>query len=320
MAVRTQVVTLAGGASTWTVVGADGLPVSEVEGFLEYLRLTGCSPNTVRSYAGGAALWWGFMSAGGLDWRRVGVADVGSFLSWLRFGRGAEPSEATVASRLAAVVAFYRFHETYSGVDVARRITTVGGRWRGPYRGMLGLAAIGVERTGNEPSHDRRFPAGDNIAGPIESGPDHEPDRVIVSMAELPPPTPLAQDRHLTPGQRLQLGENLSCTRRAPLSCDPGSKRPTASRALMAAMTSPIAAAAQVVRSAPVRCRASATRREASSRRYSRAARCRSDGSLSSSTMRRWFHTLVTRVPEFGTVGGRQPSKIRKCSDGSPGL
>jgi hypothetical protein len=50
-----QVVTLAGGASTWTVVGADGLPVSEVEGFLEYLRLTGCSPNTVRSYAGGAA-------------------------------------------------------------------------------------------------------------------------------------------------------------------------------------------------------------------------------------------------------------------------
>jgi hypothetical protein len=138
MAVRTQVVALAGGASTWTVVGPDGLPVSEVEGFLEYLRLTGCSPNTVRSYASGAALWWGFMSAGALDWRRVGVSDVGSFLSWLRFGRSAEPSEATVASRLAAVVAFYRFHETYSGVDVARRITTVAGRWRGPYRGMLG--------------------------------------------------------------------------------------------------------------------------------------------------------------------------------------
>jgi hypothetical protein len=67
--------------------------------------------------------------------------------------------------------------------------------------------AIGWERTGNEPGHDRRLPAGDNIAAPVESGPDQEPDRVIVSMAELPPPAPLAQDRYLTPSQRLQLGE-----------------------------------------------------------------------------------------------------------------
>jgi site-specific recombinase XerD len=135
--VRTQLVALAGEATTWTVVGSDGLPVDDVEAFLEHLRLTGCSPNTIRSYAAGAALWWTFVAAGNLDWRRIGVADVGAFLSWLRFGRGNEPAEATVASRLAAVVAFYRFHEAYHGVDVARRITTVGGRWRGPYRGML---------------------------------------------------------------------------------------------------------------------------------------------------------------------------------------
>jgi integrase len=65
----------------------------------------------------------------------------------LRFGRGVEPSEATMASRLAAVVAFYRFHEAYSGVEVARGITTLAGRWPAPHRGLLAhLAGRGGDR------------------------------------------------------------------------------------------------------------------------------------------------------------------------------
>jgi site-specific recombinase XerD len=147
MSIRTQMVALADGSKTWTVVGPDGLPLDEAEGFLEHLRLTGFSPNTVRSYARGLALWWSFITGAELDWRRVGVADLGAFLSWLRFGRGVEPSEATMASRLAAVVAFYRFHEAYSGVEVARGITTLAGRWPAPHRGLLAhLAGRGGDR------------------------------------------------------------------------------------------------------------------------------------------------------------------------------
>lgn len=55
---RTQRVVLPCGGSTWTVLGRDHQVVGPAEEFLEYLRVQGTSPNTVKSYARALALWW----------------------------------------------------------------------------------------------------------------------------------------------------------------------------------------------------------------------------------------------------------------------
>lgn len=49
--VRVQPVQLPDGERTWTVLGADQLPVPVVESYLELLRQTGRSLNTVKSHA-----------------------------------------------------------------------------------------------------------------------------------------------------------------------------------------------------------------------------------------------------------------------------
>jgi hypothetical protein len=51
MSVCVQPVELPGGDRTWTVLGADHRQVGPVEEFLEYHRVTGSSPHTVRAYA-----------------------------------------------------------------------------------------------------------------------------------------------------------------------------------------------------------------------------------------------------------------------------
>ena len=127
-----------GSARSWTVIDSDGLPIPPIERWLEQLRVTNAAPNTVRAYAAGLALWWVFLEVDGLDWQSVGIGDVASFLSWMRYRQPERsPSEATLSARLAAVVAFYRFHEAFSGVAVAQGLYRLGGRWRGQGRGVL---------------------------------------------------------------------------------------------------------------------------------------------------------------------------------------
>jgi site-specific recombinase XerD len=111
---------LPGGERTWTVLGRDLLVVGPVEEYLEYLRAQRCSPNTVKSYARGLALWWEFLEQFELEWAQVTLEAFGSFLTWLRTGEGPrvtsiEPrpsrfAEATVAVRLRAVISFYGYH------------------------------------------------------------------------------------------------------------------------------------------------------------------------------------------------------------------
>uniref|UniRef100_UPI003F497E59 site-specific integrase n=1 Tax=Nonomuraea bangladeshensis TaxID=404385 RepID=UPI003F497E59 len=71
---------------TWTVLDADYRVVQPIERYLEHLRPTDHSPNTVESYAKGLELWWTFLDARGQSWDRVGVTDVGTFLGQLRRG------------------------------------------------------------------------------------------------------------------------------------------------------------------------------------------------------------------------------------------
>ena len=131
MSVRVQRVVVPGGERTWTVLGADHRRVEPVEAFLEYLRVRALSPNTVKSYARALALWWEFLDLFDLVWDGVGVEDFGRFLGWLRSGdtpgvvsiesRQARFSERTIAVRLHAVSAFYRYHH-FNGVDAASRL------------------------------------------------------------------------------------------------------------------------------------------------------------------------------------------------------
>jgi site-specific recombinase XerD len=128
---RVQRVTVPGGERTWTLLGPDYRRVEPVEDFLEYLRVRGMSPNTVKSYARALGLWWEFLALFGLAWDGVTVADFGRFLGWLRSGNSPvlasiEPgaarfSERTIAVRLHAVRAFYRYQH-FNGVEAASRL------------------------------------------------------------------------------------------------------------------------------------------------------------------------------------------------------
>jgi integrase len=141
-----QLVVTPAGERTWTVLGADHRPVQPVEGFLEYLRVLGRSPNTVKSYARALALWWEFLGLYGLGWEGVKLEDFGSFLGWLRTGdtpavvsiepRPARFCEETVAVRLQAVASFYRYHH-FNGVEAASGLYERAFRPGRPYKPML---------------------------------------------------------------------------------------------------------------------------------------------------------------------------------------
>src|SRR5487761_1495994 len=143
---RTQRVTLPGGAATWTVLGADCRVVGPAEEFLEYLRVQGTSPNTVKSYARALALWWTYLSVFGLAWDELTLADVGGFLAWLRSGDGPQVvligprpprfAESTISTRLRAVTSCYRFHEL-NGVALGGDLVRVVQGGRAVYKPML---------------------------------------------------------------------------------------------------------------------------------------------------------------------------------------
>jgi site-specific recombinase XerD len=143
---RTQRLVLPGGTATWTVLGCDHRVIGPAEEFLEYLRVQGTSPNTVKSYARALALWWSYLAVFGLAWDQVRLAQVGSFLSWMRSGdgpqvtsivaRSARFAESTIATRLRAVTSCYRFHE-FNGVELGGDLVRLVAGARAAYRPML---------------------------------------------------------------------------------------------------------------------------------------------------------------------------------------
>ena len=68
------------------MLGADHRPVGPVEEFLEYHRVTGSSPHTVRGYAKALQLWWRYLELDGRDWAGADVPALAGFVSWLRQG------------------------------------------------------------------------------------------------------------------------------------------------------------------------------------------------------------------------------------------
>lgn len=125
---------------SWTVLGEDDEPVEPVERYLSYLSAIERSPNTVKAYAHDLKDFFCFLGGRGLDWRKVGLDDIGEFVAWLRLpaaGRSGEvavlPSTepplgaATVNRKLSAVSAFYQ-HQARYGVDLGDLLTT----WAAP--------------------------------------------------------------------------------------------------------------------------------------------------------------------------------------------
>jgi len=131
-----RVVMPASRRESWTVLGADAVPIEPVERYLAYLTDIERSPNTVKAYAHDLKDWFVFLAGRCLDWREVRLEDVGEFVAWLRLppegrdGRVAVlPSvehhcgEATVNRKISAVSAFYQ-HAARNGVDLGELLTT----------------------------------------------------------------------------------------------------------------------------------------------------------------------------------------------------
>jgi len=143
---RVQRVALSSGDRTWTVLGADHLPVGPAEEYLEYLRVQRASPNTVKSYARALALWWEYLAVFGRDWDAVTLEDFGGFLTWLRTGDGpqvvsieagqARFAESTIEARLRAVLSCYTYHQL-NGVDVGRDLYRITHGRAGSYKPLL---------------------------------------------------------------------------------------------------------------------------------------------------------------------------------------
>jgi integrase/recombinase XerD len=118
----------AGGEVSYTVLGADGLPVGPVEAYLAHLSVVGRAPNTVAGYAHDLRDFVEWLGLRGLDYRAVSLEQVGEFFGWLRRPRPARrpgvfalPSAPpavvgrTLLRKRAALAGFYRFHARRDG-------------------------------------------------------------------------------------------------------------------------------------------------------------------------------------------------------------
>jgi integrase/recombinase XerD len=100
------------GGVWWVVLDAELAVHREASEFLACLQGADRSPHTIRAYAGRAALFLGWCSAAGVDWRRVELAQLARFKHWLEItpiGKGRTRSGSTVNAILTAVCELLRF-------------------------------------------------------------------------------------------------------------------------------------------------------------------------------------------------------------------
>lgn len=154
-----RVVAPVSGAVSWTVVDERFEPVAPAEAYLAHLEAIERSPNTVRAYASSLRLWFEYLSARSVEWDKVGLDDVGRFVSWLR-----SPAEnvivigavanrravATVNRHLAAVFGLYDFHAR-RGVRVAAELVDWRRGGRGTYKPFLDQVGGRSRRAAHRP-------------------------------------------------------------------------------------------------------------------------------------------------------------------------
>ncbi|MFN6554763.1 tyrosine-type recombinase/integrase [Mycolicibacterium septicum] len=168
---RVQLVRFADRPHTYTVVGADQLPVPPAREYLRFLREEGASPNTVRAYAYGLAAWFTVLEHTNTAWDDFPSSMFGAFLSYLRTGdlpgtaRIGAPqtvmAESSLQPRGAAVLSMYRyFADAHDLSRPYRRLYSTHARSarRGRNRYAPFLTGVGPSRDGDVPLYRRRAP------------------------------------------------------------------------------------------------------------------------------------------------------------------
>ena len=110
----------------WTLLDDDFLPIGPVHEFLTYLNHLERSPNTLRAYAHHLKLFWIYLGENGIEWAELSPRQLVEFVSWLRRPEPATSDAnvrrqlmrgaATINVMLAAVAAFYEYHERLGAV------------------------------------------------------------------------------------------------------------------------------------------------------------------------------------------------------------
>ena len=100
------------GSESWVVLDSELVPHREASAFLRCLVGASRSPHTIRAYAGRTAVFLGWCTEQGVDWRRVELAQLARFKHWVestpsRLGR--PRSGSTVNAILTATCEFLRF-------------------------------------------------------------------------------------------------------------------------------------------------------------------------------------------------------------------
>ncbi|MEU9979594.1 tyrosine-type recombinase/integrase [Streptomyces sp. NPDC051014] len=131
---RAQRIRSADGNLSATLLGPDGV-VGPAEDYLCFLQNIGRSWHTIRGYASDLALYFDFLDRKNINWREVGIPQIGAFAAHLRgtnrakpntgliLLRTAEPSRspASVQRALTAVFGFYDFHADTPLADALTR-------------------------------------------------------------------------------------------------------------------------------------------------------------------------------------------------------
>lgn len=110
----------------WLVVGDDFLPISSISEYLLFLRNTGKSINTVRTYAHHLKLFWEYLTSRKLEWDKLNLDSLAYFVGILNglvdnnviylTQKTAKRSARTINQILNAVSGFYQFHHRLGNV------------------------------------------------------------------------------------------------------------------------------------------------------------------------------------------------------------
>lgn len=105
------------------------LPIEPIQRFLNYCRKRGLAANTVMTYAYRLVDFWRWLEFVALDWKDVGLSDLGDFANWYLLGGDVEViseivresvskrSPKTVNQAITAIQGCYQFHATERRIE-----------------------------------------------------------------------------------------------------------------------------------------------------------------------------------------------------------
>lgn len=108
------------GYYSWTVINPTKQPINPIDRYLDYLYHLQKSPNTLRAYAYHLKHYWQYLDVKQLVWSQVNLEQLAGFITWLRLptpnivvlhSAVSQRTESSINAALAAITAFYKFHE-----------------------------------------------------------------------------------------------------------------------------------------------------------------------------------------------------------------